>query len=148
MRSRDLVEQLLRKRGVRPRLKRPHVRHLAVGGVRNRVCVILKADDAQQPVMVGRLFGGLNAQPFPIRIKCFRHSLYPHGGRDPIGRLMVHKVIWLRGEAQTPRPCMGLTPPVVTSGQFRCHRQRMALFATWPAIRLTAPILLLVVVPS
>ena len=57
------------------RLERAEVRHLLVRGALDHVPVGLKLLEAQQAVVVGRLFLGRDAKPDVIGIEVFRHGM-------------------------------------------------------------------------
>jgi hypothetical protein len=65
----QFVEKALRKGGVLASLKGANVRHSLIGGAFDDVGIGLEELDAQQPIMVGRLVLGRNAQPLVVRIE-------------------------------------------------------------------------------
>jgi hypothetical protein len=50
------------------------VGHLSIGRIGNRIGVVFKTANTQQPIMIGRLLGRRYAQPFAIGIEGFWHA--------------------------------------------------------------------------
>jgi hypothetical protein len=71
---RNLVQHALRERAVAPGLIGAQVGHALVGGGLDHVGIALEPLDPQQPVMIGRLLLGRNAQPLVVRVERLRHA--------------------------------------------------------------------------
>ncbi len=73
-RASHLVEQALRVGRVRPGLERAQVAHALVRGMGDHVRIGFEQLDAQEPIVVGRLLIGRNAQPDVIWIERIGHA--------------------------------------------------------------------------
>ena len=72
----NLFLYLLRYERMFPDLKRLHVLYALLGGSCDQFRISFIKFDAQQPIKIGRLIFGRNAQPFIIRIEFFCHVLF------------------------------------------------------------------------
>ena len=75
LRGGHLVDELPRQLRPRADSERLQVDRLPVGGGPDHLAVILEPFDAQQTVVVGRLFLGRNSEPLIVGIERVRHGL-------------------------------------------------------------------------